>query len=122
MSNITYWRQPPHQEPLIAGAREAHSKAVGQIHSWCRICRGDGVIMEGPNVVDCPDVALHRLIQRLDTPPDLMTKTQAAAFVGIDIRSINRHMAAGRLPYQLVGGRAILERRHVLIFKLTYWY
>lgn len=52
----------------------------------------------------------------------LMSKREAAARIGVDPRTLNRHMRLGTLPFYLVGKVAVFDRREVDLFKRAYWY
>lgn len=58
----------------------------------------------------------------VDVPMRLMSKTEAAAEIGIDQRTVNVHMREGRIPYVTVGKQVVFTWADVQLFKESYWY
>lgn len=113
-------RSGPHIDQEIERLWDLEQQDIGEIHGWCPDCDGSGMVMEfGPT--DCPNLEAHRLIDAA-LRPQLLSKVEAARLIGVDPRSLNRHMKLRRLPYQLVGQVAVFFRPDVLRFKKAYWY
>lgn len=56
---------------------------------------------------------------RPDVTPDWLTKREAAAWTRCDERTINRYIAAGKLPAYRLGNRSIRIKREDLEALLT---
>lgn len=115
-------RSGPEIDQELNRLDDLDSELIGTVHDWCPACDGSGMAMDlGGQPGDCPNLQAHRMINGA-LRPMLMSKKEAARLVGVDARSLNRHMALRRLPYQIVGGVAVFLRLDVLRFKKAYWY
>lgn len=88
------------------------AEGIREVHGWCPHCDGNGMVMEyGPT--DCPNLNLHRMLERLKDGPELLSRWEAAAMLGISIPTLNKLLDAKLIPHQTVGRTYVFYRHDV---------
>lgn len=77
------------------------------IQQWCPECHGTGMEF------DCPNIELHKLLDRLEEPDELLSRRQTATRLGISLKILAKLTDANLIPYQVVDKAYVFRSRDV---------